>query len=56
MASAAYILLGFKYQTTDRMKARNIKAGLLAIAAAQLDAHLWRRRKRKRKTTKRKNF
>lgn len=54
-ASASKILLIFKYQTTDRKKARNTKAGLQAIAAAQLDAHLWRRRKRRRKTAKRKS-
>lgn len=44
MSSAVKILLIFKYQTIARMKARNINAGLQAIATAQLDAHLWRRR------------
>lgn len=52
MASAAQILLIFKYQTAHKM---NIKAGLQAIATAQLDAHLWRRRKRRRNTAKRKS-
>lgn len=46
MSSAVKILLIFKYQTIARMKARNINAGLQAIATAQLDAHLWRRRKK----------
>lgn len=56
MSSAVKILLIFKYQTIARMKARNINAGLQAIATAQLDAHLWRRRKkRRRKTAKRKS-
>lgn len=40
MVSAAKVLLIFKHQTTDRMKARNIRVGLQAIATAQLDAHL----------------
>jgi len=56
MTSATKLLLNFKYQLIARMKARNTKTGLRCIISVQLDAQLWRSRKRKRrKRAKRKS-
>lgn len=57
MASATKFLLTFEYQAIARIRTRNIKVGLRSIAIAQLDAQLWRsrRRRRWRKKAKRKS-